>query len=101
MGDDKGCSSEKTLLIYSRVEYSILIVCSNNSLYYNTLYGFDSLHTYIIEHYNPSVRITAWQIFETLFHGRFIYSQNFSQKSAERKSPKKYFLKKLPLGVDV
>ena len=31
------------------------------------------------------------QIFEKLFHGRFIYSQSFSQKSAERKSPKKYF----------
>ena len=31
------------------------------------------------------------QIFEKLFHGRFIYSQSFCQKSAERKSPKKYF----------
>ena len=30
------------------------------------------------------------QIFEKLFHGRFIYSQSFCQKSAERKSPKKY-----------
>ena len=25
------------------------------------------------------------------FHGNFIYSQSFCQKSAERKSPKKYF----------
>ena len=25
------------------------------------------------------------------FHGRFIYSQSFCQKSAERKTPKKYF----------
>ena len=31
------------------------------------------------------------QIFEKLFHGRFIYSQSFCQKSADRKSPKKYF----------
>ena len=31
------------------------------------------------------------QIFEKLFHGRFIYSQSFCKKSAERKSPKKYF----------
>ena len=76
------------------------------------------IHTYIIGHYNPSVRITEkvshtthvvcvnfireWldlqfnidserQIFEKLFHGRFIYSQSFCQKSTERKSPKKYF----------
>ena len=72
----------------------------------------------IIGHYNPSVRITdlashtthvvcvnficEWrdlqfnvvserQIFEKLFHGRFIYSQSFCQKSAEAKSSKKYF----------
>ena len=31
------------------------------------------------------------QIFEKLFHGRFICSQTFCQKSAERKSWKKYF----------
>ena len=31
------------------------------------------------------------KIFEKLFHGRFIYSQSFCQKSAERKSLKKYF----------
>ena len=31
------------------------------------------------------------QIFEKLFHGNFIYSQSFCQKSAERKLPKKYF----------
>ena len=31
------------------------------------------------------------QFFEKLFHGSFIYSQSFCQKSAERKSPKKYF----------
>ena len=31
------------------------------------------------------------QIFEKLSHGRFIYSQSFCQKSAESKSPKKYF----------
>ena len=78
-----------------------------------------SWHTYIyiIGHYNPSVRIIdlvshttyvvcvnfihKWrhlqfkvdserQIWET-FHGNFIYSQSFCQKSAERKSLKKYF----------
>ena len=79
--------------------------------------SFILLHTYIISHYNPSVRIidlvshttyvvcvnfihkwrdlqfevdSEWQIWET-FHGNFIYSQSFCQKSAERKSPKKYF----------
>ena len=31
------------------------------------------------------------QISEKLFHGRFIYSQSFCQKSTERKSQKKYF----------
>ena len=81
--------------------------------------GFWYIHTYIIGHYNPSVRIIdlvsyttyvvcvklihKWrdllfkadserQIFWETFHGNFIYSQSFCQKSAERKSPKKYFL---------
>ena len=31
------------------------------------------------------------QIFEKLFHGNFFHSQSFCQKSAERKSPNKYF----------
>ena len=31
------------------------------------------------------------QILEKLFHGRFIYSQSFCQKSAERKLPNKIF----------
>ena len=31
------------------------------------------------------------KIFEKHFHGRFIHSQSFCQKSAERKSPMKYF----------
>ena len=31
------------------------------------------------------------QIFEKHFHGRFIYSQSFCQKSAVRKSPEKNF----------
>ena len=67
---------------------------------------------YIISHYNPSVKISdlvfhsnfihKWrdlqfkvdsegQIFWENFHGNFIYSQSFCQKSAEKKSPKKYF----------
>ena len=79
------------------------------------------IHTYIyiIGHYNPSVRIIGlvshityvvyvnfihkwWypefkvdskrQIFWEHFHSNFINSQSFCQKSAERKSPKKYFL---------
>ena len=33
---------------------------------------------------------SEWQIFENIFYGRFIYSQSFCWKSAERKSPKKY-----------
>ena len=78
------------------------------------------LHTYIyiIGHYNPSVRIIdlvshttcvvcvnsihKWrdlqfkvdserQLFEKLFRAILFYSQSFCQKSAERKSPKKYF----------
>ena len=60
-------------------------------------------YTNIIGHYNPTVRITAdlliqhewcwvnddfqWQI----FHFMLIYSRSFCQKSAENKSPKKYF----------
>ena len=76
----------------------------------------ETIHTYIIGHYNPSVRIidlvshttyvvcvVLWrdlqfkvdserQIFWEIFHGNFNYSQSFCQKSAERKSPKKYFL---------
>ena len=76
-------------------------------------------HTYIIDHYNPSVRITAGLLtplmlcalilyvsggtyslmstpndiffFWEAFHGNFICSQSFCQQSAERKSPTKYF----------
>ena len=32
-----------------------------------------------------------WQIFQKLFHNNFIYSPRVCQKSAERKSPEKYF----------
>ena len=80
---------------------------------------FLHIHTYIIGHCNPSVRIidllshttyvvcvnfihkrrdlqffkvvSERQIFWETFHGHFIYSPSFCQKSAERKSPKKYF----------
>ena len=53
------------------------------------------LHTYIIGHYNPSVRIidivshTTYVVCVNLMHN---YSQSFCQKSDERKSLKKYFL---------
>ena len=79
---------------------------------------FDS-HTYIIGHYNPSVRIiglvshttqvvrvnfihkqrdlyfkveSEQQISIETFNDNFIYSQSSCQESAERKPPKKYFL---------
>ena len=65
-------------------------------------------HTYIMGHYNPLDRIVCinfiyvwWnlqlkvgskrQIFESLFHDRFIYCQNFCQKSVERKSHEEIF----------
>ena len=32
------------------------------------------------------------RLFQKLFMAIFIYSQSFDQKSAEKKSPKKYFL---------
>ena len=66
------------------------------------------LHKYISDHYNHSVRITSWlvaelmlfvnfirywfkvdieqQIFWETFHGGFIYSLSFFQKSAEGKA---------------
>ena len=76
------------------------------------------IHTYIIDHYNSSVRITIWlhtalmlcalilyvsggtyslkstlkdRIFEKLFMAITIYSQSFCQKFTERKSKIKYF----------
>ena len=77
------------------------------------------IHTYVIDHYNTLVSnidlvshttyvvcvnfMRKWRelqfkvdseqhIFWETFHGSFlIYSQSFCQKSAERKSPKKYY----------
>ena len=46
---------------------------------------------YGLASYTAHVVCSERQIFEELFHGRFIYSQSFCQKSAEKKSPKKYF----------
>ena len=43
---------------------------------------------------------SEWQIFEQLFHFRFICSQRFWQKLAERKSPKKYFFN-IPLWFHI
>ena len=78
-----------------------------------------NLHTYMIGHYNRSVRIidlvshttyfvcvnfiykwrnlqfkvgSEWQIFWRTSWQFYFYSQSFCQKSAERKSSKKYFL---------
>ena len=39
------------------------------------------------------------QFFEKLFHVRFIYSQSFCQKAAERKSPKKLIFSLFRFGV--
>ena len=39
----------------------------------------------------PSLTSTPNEIFEKIFHGRFIYSQSFCHKSAERKSRKNFF----------
>ena len=70
----------------------------------------EELHIYIISHYGLASHTThivcincigKWrdlqfnidserQIFNKLFHGSFIYSQSFCQKSAERKSSKIY-----------
>ena len=88
------------------------------------------IHTYIIGHYNPLDRfidqdshsiyfvcvnfIHKWrdlqfkvdserQIFWETFNANFIYSQSFCQKSAERKSSKKYssyFVLMFGLGLE-
>ena len=98
--------------------YCDLLTCvlSWHEFYWKCLWN--SYHTYIFGHYNPSVRIIdlvfhttyvvcvnfihKWrnlqfkvdserQIFRETFSWQvFIYSQSFCQKSAERKSPKKY-----------
>ena len=79
----------------------------------NRTFSYIHSYTYIIGHYNPSVMITPLMLFVLIlyisggtyslksspndrffwetFHGNFIYSQCYCQKSAERKSPKKYF----------
>ena len=79
---------------------------SNNPEIHHKL--FLSVVTCIIGHYNASVRIinlvshttyvvcvkadSERQIFEKLFHGMvgLFYSLSFCQKSAEKKSPKKF-----------
>ena len=86
----------------------------------STLQIVSYIHTYLIGHYKPSVRITTEPLtphtrylcltilymsvddyslkstpndrfFEKLFYENFIYFQNFNQKTAESKSPMKYF----------
>ena len=81
----------------------------------STVFLFFTYITYIIGHYNISVRITdlvsqttyvvglhfirKWRDLQFKvnserqhFMAIFIYSQSFRQKSADRKSPQKYFL---------
>ena len=94
-------------------KFSRVLVCS--SIFYYS----KKCATYLIGHYNPSVRIVnlishttyvvcvnfihKWRdlqfkvdserqiFFWETFHSNFIYFQSFCQKSAERKSPKKRF----------
>ena len=96
----------------------IYMVFLKMSLLYFHFVAFISIHTYIhtyvFGHYNPSIKIidlvshttyVVWwdlQFKESTPNGRFflekpfmaifIYSQNFCQKCAERKSPKNHFL---------
>ena len=90
-------------------------VASNSSKL--NCWNIQSLHTYIIGHYNPLVRIILTprmlcvlilyisggtcslksstpndRFFEKLFMAVLIYSQSFCRKYTERKQPKKYFL---------
>ena len=89
--------------------------------------SYTYIHTYIISRYDSSVKMTAYlltpltlcalilyvsggtysltstpndRILRKIFHGKFIYSQNVCQKSAESKSPKKYFILIPDLGYD-
>ena len=102
---------------YRLLKNSIATACICAFLYLSVPSSL--IHTYIIGYYNPSVRIInlvsqttyvicvnfihKWldlqfkvdserEIFLETFHGNFICSQSFCQKSAERKSSKKYFL---------
>ena len=49
------------------------------------------IHTYVIVRTYSLTLTPNNRFFKKLFHGRFIYSQSFYQRSAERKSLKKYF----------
>ena len=54
-----------------------------------------SRQVYLLSEFSPEIcweKLAKLRVFEKIFHGRFIYSQNFYQKSAKKKSPKKYFL---------
>ena len=113
-------TSFKSMLVVAMILYKpfhcllLLHIC-----YLPHKYFCHVLYTYIIGHYNPSVRfidlvshttyvvcvnfIHKWQnlqfkvdserkIFWETFHGSLlIYSQRFCPESAERTSPKKYF----------
>ena len=108
------CLKDKQVCCYHNVHHCTLTISMLN---YSIVLQYRLGHTYIIRHYSPSVRITAqlltaimlcalilyvgggtcsltttpndWFWF-WLFHVSFIYSQSFCQKSAERKSSKKY-----------
>ena len=106
-------------IIHQRTcSYSQLITEMRTILASVIAFIFFFWNAYIIGHNNPSVSIInlvshtnyvlcvnfihKWrdlqfkvdserQIFWETFHGNFISSQDYCQKSAERKSPKKYF----------
>ena len=107
-------------IIFSVAINSIFWKCNlGHTFKLNTSFKEVLCSTYVIGHYNPSVRIInlvshttyvvgcvnfihKWQdlqfkvdserqIFWETFNGNFIYSLSFCQKSAERESPKKYF----------
>ena len=58
----------------------------------NFIYEWRHLQFKVVSEY-PQFKVVSERqnFFEKLFHGNFIYSSSFCQKSAERKSPKKYF----------
>ena len=112
--EENNCCSKTSVIKF----YWIIVILPEISGKNNN--NWSKLHAYIniIGYYNPSARILdlvfhttyvvcvndmhKWrglqlnvdlerQCFDKLFHGNFIYSQSFYNKSAEKTSPKQYF----------
>ena len=79
-----GWSEFKIYLKFSMTKAVINIIAGINQ-------NQNSVNQYIIGHYNSSVWIIDLVSQEKLFMAILFYSQNFCQKSADRKSPTKYF----------